>query len=171
MTRWNETNSRAVFSPCRKYRYELWRHLPVPGGMTIAFIGLNPSTADETTDDRTVAKCWRWAEKWGFRHFCMLNIFAFRATDPKVMFAEPSPVADQLHSDANDRAIEDVCMRADVVVAAWGAHGNHHQRDVFVRHLILKPMMHKVHHLGLTKDGLPRHPLYLKNDIELQHWY
>ena len=171
MTRWNETNSRAVFSPCRQYRYELWRHLENGKSGTIAFIGLNPSTADETTDDRTVAKCWRWADKWGYGHFCMLNLFAWRDTDPKGMFLALSPVSQKNFPLLNDLAISQVCEVASAVVACWGVHGAHLGRDAAVLEFVIRPRFsHKLFHLGLTKHGHPRHPLYLKNDTKPQRW-
>ena len=82
------------FSPCRRYRYTLWRDWNplLPDNVYAMFIGLNPSTADETNDDPTIRRCINFAKSWGCDSFCMTNIFAFRATDPKVMIAEPEPV-------------------------------------------------------------------------------
>ena len=71
----------ATFSPCRTWRYSLLRRwAPCDYAM---FIGLNPSTADETQDDPTVRRCIRYAQSWGYGALYMTNIFAFRATDPR----------------------------------------------------------------------------------------
>ena len=55
-------------------------------------IGLNPSTADETTNDPTVRRCIGFSRRWGFAGLEMLNLFAFRATDPRVMLRAFNPV-------------------------------------------------------------------------------
>lgn len=84
----------AKFSPDRKYRYSLWRSWdglwPTDG--YVLFIGLNPSTADETKDDPTIRRCIGYAKAWRFSTFCMGNIFAFRATLPADMKKAQDPV-------------------------------------------------------------------------------
>lgn len=142
----------ATFSPCRRYRYTLWRRWG--DGPYANFVGLNPSTADETQDDPTIRRCIRFAREWGYGALCMTNLFAFRATDPKVMLAEPAPIGPQ-----NDDWLRASGIDAGIVIAAWGAHGGHHNRDEAVL-----GMFANMHHLGLTKDGKPRHPLYLRAD-------
>ena len=83
-----------TWSPDRVHRYFLRR----PAGMldrdkpVIAFVLLNPSTADEVKDDPTVAKCRRYAAGWGYGEVIVLNAFAYRATDPKNMRAHPDPI-------------------------------------------------------------------------------
>lgn len=147
-------NSTAVFSPCRRYRYELWRRWAK--GPAVAFVCLNPSTADETQDDPTVRRCINYAKAWGFGAFCMLNLFAYRATDPAEMKRQADPIG-----PANDRAIFAVCNWVNLVVAAWGVHGTHQDR-----HRWAIKNLANLHHLGLTKDGHPRHPLYLQKDLK-----
>ena len=142
----------AEFSPCRKYRYTLWREW---GGLfvsgTAMFIGLNPSTADETKDDPTVRRCIRYARDWGYAGMCMTNIFAFRATDPNVMKAAVDPVGPE-----NDTALVNTACICDIVVAAWGVHGAHLRRHARVLELI--PGLRC---LTITQGGFPGHPLYL----------
>ncbi len=119
------------------------------------FIGLNPSTADETNDDPTIRRCISFSKAWGCDSFCMTNIFAFRATDPKVMIAEPNPIGDE-----NDDWLVRCARKASIIVAAWGVHGEHMGRGKVVARMIpgLKC-------LGVTKDGYPRHPLYVRGDV------
>lgn len=147
----------ALFSPNRTYRYTLWRHW---GGLWATgyamFIGLNPSTATETEDDPTVRRCIGYARDWGFAGLCMTNIFAFRATDPAVMKAHPEPIGPE-----NDRYLAEMAREADIVVAAWGTEGSHLDRGEAV-----KRMIPDLHYLGLTKDGHPKHPLYLRKDLK-----
>lgn len=142
----------ATFSPCRRYRYTLWRRWG--DGPYAMFVGLNPSTADETTDDPTIRRCIRFARDWGYDALCMTNLFALRATDPKVMLADPEPVGPE-----NDDKLLVFGVNAGIVIAAWGAHGGHLNRDM---ELLRFPF--DMHHLGLTKAGKPRHPLYLPAD-------
>jgi hypothetical protein len=115
------------------------------------FIGLNPSTADEVQDDPTIRRCIGYAKEWGYGAFCMTNIFAFRATDPRVMKTQADPVGPE-----NDKWLTECAKDAGLIVAAWGAHGGHRNRDEEVIKLVDNIMC-----LGTTKDGYPRHPLYL----------
>lgn len=124
------------------------------------FIGLNPSTADETQDDPTVRRCIRYAQDWGFNALYMTNIFAFRATDPLVMKRFDDPVGPQ-----NDTALIRLAADAGIVIAAWGVHGTHMGRGDAVR-----LFLHRMHVLKLTKGGHPCHPLYLKADLKPVLW-
>lgn len=146
----------AVFSPDRVYRYEL-RRTWGEGGV-VAFIGLNPSTADETLDDPTIRRCIGFAKRWGYGHLVMLNLFAFRATDPREMKAAIHPIGPE-----NDKHIVQVARRADLVVCAWGVHGSYQGRDQDVLNIL--PVHPQA--LGVTKDGYPKHPLYLPATAEL----
>lgn len=154
----------ATFSPCRAYRYELHRvwdaHKP-----PAMFIGLNPSTADETVDDPTIRRCIAYAQAWGYGGLIMGNLFAFRATDPKVMKAASFPVGGD-----NDHWLRVNALRAGVVVAAWGTHGAFLDRGLIVKRDLAEVARGGLHHLKLTKDGYPGHPLYLKADLQPQAW-
>lgn len=74
----------ARLSSCRAYRFALWRiwDQSMPYAM---FIGLNPSTADETRDDPTLVRCGNFARQWGYGSVCMANLFALRATGPRAL--------------------------------------------------------------------------------------
>lgn len=158
MTRITEiVDKSARFSPCRRYRYELWRVWD-PEKPYAMFIGLNPSTADETEDDPTIRRCIRFARDWGYGALCMANLFALRATDPKVMLADPEP-----EGPDNDDTLRRLAGHACIVVAAWGAHGGHRKRDQWA--LVEIP---NLYHLGMTQGGQPRHPLYLRADTRPQ---
>jgi hypothetical protein len=144
----------AAFSPCRTYRYALWREWN--DGPTVTFIGLNPSTADETKDDPTIRRCVGFAKSWGFGGLIMANLFALRATDPTEMLRHPEPVGPD-----NDAWLRGLAGRSGKVIAAWGVHGTHRKRDKAV----LQMLGDKLHALALTKAGLPKHPLYLRADL------
>lgn len=152
-----------IFSEDRAYRYALWRlheDLSQEHGL-VAFIGLNPSTADETSDDPTIRRCIGFSRRWGYRGFVMLNLFAVRATSPKVMKHHPQPVG-----PANDDAIREIVSKCETVVCCWGAHGSHLGRDEAVRELLRVPGI-PLWCLGTTKGGQPRHPLYLPGNCEI----
>jgi hypothetical protein len=161
----------ATFDGSHRYRYVLRRAWdPAMGDKGhVCFIGLNPSTADERTDDPTVRRCVRYAHRWGYSSMVMLNIFALRSTDPQLLYAELDPVG-----NGNNGALAAECrahptLGQPLVVACWGTHGAHRLRGREVRQL-LRDYRIPVHHLGLTKEGHPRHPLYLRNDVEPQRW-
>ncbi len=145
--------STAVYSPCERYRYLLTRTW-APGPRAL-FVMLNPSTATEVQNDPTVERCERRARAYGMGAFRVCNIFAFRATDPAVMRAEADPVG-----PGNDAAIAESAPWADLIVCAWGTHGAHLARGGAVGRL-LRATGCPLHHLGLTKDGHPKHPLYI----------
>mgnify|MGYP000913460310 CR=1 FL=1 len=154
------TLSAAEFSPCRTWRYTLTRQWG--DGMTVCFVGLNPSTADETTLDPTCRRCVGFAKAWGFGTYVMTNIFAFRSTDPKGLQAVDDPVGPE-----NDVAIRRVAFDASLVIAAWGVHGALNNRGAQVAKM-LQEMGVTVFCLGVTKAGHPRHPLYLPKSAKPQ---
>lgn len=150
------TGSWAVFSPCRKWRYALGRELNVSGEGDCVFIGLNPSTADETKDDPTVRRCKRIALDWGCRSLVMLNIFAWRSTDPKPLYQLDDP-----YGPENDATLLSWGRKARFVVAAWGTHGALRERGHEVTRNFYEAGI-PLQCLGITKEGFPKHPLYIK---------
>lgn len=157
----------AVYSDCEAYRYLLTRVWDVNAPRAL-FIMLNPSTATEVQNDPTVERCERRARALGFGAFRVTNIFAYRVTDPKVMRAQPDPVGPE-----NDAAIlgslDWVAGPQDRIVCAWGAHGAHLDRGAAVEAL-LRGSRRDLYHLGLTKAGAPKHPLYIGYDRQPELW-
>lgn len=161
----------AVFSPCRTWRYTLTRYvaqqnlavhtsLELPtASRSVAFVCLNPSTADEVANDPTVSKCVRYATRWGFDRFVMLNVFAFRSTDPRGLYETPDPIGPD-----NDDWIRREAEAADLVVAAWGNHGDLLGRGEHV--LAMLRELGPVHALAVNRGGQPQHPLYLRGNLE-----
>lgn len=153
----------ALYSDCEGYRYSLTRVWD-PDGPRALFVMLNPSTATERQNDPTVERCERRARTLGFGAFRVCNIFAWRATDPRDMRAQNDPTG-----PGNDAAIADGCAWADKVVCAWGTHGAHLNRGAQVERLI-RATGAPPHHLGLSKDGHPKHPLYIAYAQPLIAW-
>ena len=147
----------AEFSECRTYRYALWRIWGV--GPCAMFIGLNPSTADENTNDPTIRRCIRFATDWGFGGLYMLNLFAYRSTDPKVLVSMGDPIGPK-----NSEALAYYRTKCELIVAAWGAHKLASRRGRSVCGIICR----RLDCLGTTKDGSPRHPLYVRADVKPQ---
>lgn len=154
----------ALLSPCRRWRYLLWRRWDREKP-PMAFIGLNPSTADETVDDQTIRKCRGYAQRWGYGAFWMLNIFAYRARDPNVMKAQGANAI----GPRNNEYLAAATASAGLTVAAWGAHGTHLNRANDVCELLAKSGV-TVHILGLTQGLQPKHPLYLPGDLKPVPW-
>ena len=143
----------ASFDRSKRYRYTLhrrWRQ----GARQLCFCMLNPSTADATKNDPTVRRCIGYAMDWGFDALEVVNIFAFRSTDPAGLLNVSDPIGVR-----NTRAIVRAASRAEFTVAAWGVHGAIGGRgDAVLRRLCPD---HDVRCLGLTREGHPKHPLYL----------
>jgi hypothetical protein len=153
----------AEFSDDRRFRYVLRRRW-APGPAFVV-IGLNPSTADETNDDPTIRRCIGFARREGCGAYVMLNLFAARSPDPAILRV-PNPW--DVIGPGNDAAIDREARKAGRVVAAWGntdARLHAKRIDRVLALLILADV--RVMCLGVTKDGHPRHPLYLRADAPL----
>lgn len=164
----------AEFSECENYRYRLWRHWAV-GMPVVAFIGLNPSTADDKKLDNTLRRLKTFAQKWGCGGFEMLNLFAYRSTDPKVLYEIDDPIG-----RFNDRAIRLVTKACSYTVVCWGNHGTIASRSAQVLWAISKTIPKKNVYCfrltqprpgGINKEVMypqPEHPLYMPGDIQLR---
>ena len=181
------TSAGATISACGAYRYSLWREWrgtpnarwkmwfhddgsPVLDGAgaqlgepeTATFIMLNPSTADGKSDDPTIRRCVAFARSWGYDRMVAVNLFAFRATSPRDLLRlthHDNPVGIN-----NSHYVTLAAEQDGVVVCAWGAHGSHLGQDETILGW-LQP--HSTFCLGRTKDGHPRHPLYVASNAEL----
>lgn len=158
-----KTVNSAVFSDDRLYRYELWRTWE-DGRPFCMFIGLNPSTADETKDDPTIRKCIGFAKQWGYGALCMTNLFAWRDTDPKKMRRAKNPVGEQNQHHLLKRA-----SQAGIVIAAWGKHGSHRFQDMTTL-AWLAGIGVQLHCLRKNNDGSPQHPLYIPYSEQPKPW-
>jgi hypothetical protein len=155
--------STATYSECERYRYALTREWAPEQGRLLCVM-LNPSTATEAQNDPTVERCERRARALGYGAFRVCNIFAWRSTDPKVLRTLADPIGPE-----NDRAIGEGAAWADRVLCAWGSHGAHLGRGTEVERL-LRASGARLCHLGLTRAGHPRHPLYVAYATEPVDW-
>lgn len=139
------------------YRYTLRRswdtQLPV-----VLFVGLNPSTADETHDDPTIRRCMGFARRWGYGGLIVVNLFAFRATNPRALRGANDPVGPE-----NDAWILRGQAEAERVVTAWGNGGTFRGRAEEVL-----PRLREPYALGINQSGQPVHPLYVRGNVMLR---
>lgn len=155
--------SEVLYSDCEAYRYCLSRRW-ADTGKIVNFVMLNPSVADAIKNDPTVERCERRARQMGYAAFSVTNIFAWRDTDPHAMRRAEHPVG-----PLNDATLVERAKAADAVIVAWGAHGAHRQRGQEVEKLFRQEGI-IMHHLGLSKHGHPRHPLYISYQIQPKLW-
>lgn len=148
---------RAEVSECGRYRYSLDRmwDIQLPG---VAFVMLNPSTADGKIDDHTIRRIVDFAQLWGFGSAYVFNLYAYRATDPKAL----KPLSyEERFGPGNTWALHRALNDFPVTVAAWGC--NRIDPVPFALQSYDRPLKC----LGVTKSGEPKHPLYISKDTPL----
>ncbi len=142
----------AIFSPMRHHRYVLWRiwdeSLP-----KIMFIGLNPSTANETEPDNTIRRVISFAKNWGYGGVYMLNLFSIVSSDPKILLGQDSPIGPDYDMHLNKYA----ALSKDILFA-WGSFKEAKERAAEISARFPAAVC-----LGFTKDGSPKHPLYISS--------
>lgn len=146
--------------PLQRYRYRLWRRWRQ--GPIALFIMLNPSTADAHQDDPTIRRCTGFASLWDMAGFEVVNLFAYRATNPQELLGVDDPVGPE-----NDQTIVDCCAKATKVVVAWGSHPLAEKRGQDIRILTTGIPLYC---LGMTQNHSPRHPLYMAAVTKLVRW-
>ena len=158
--------SSAILSEDGLYRYVLRRELglPVPGLFdgTCVFAMLNPSTADASKNDPTIVRCIRFGTKFGFAELAVVNLFALRATDPVQLREHSTPVGPENGIRVREvlRGAKEANGDRPWLIAAWGVHGGLGDMDRRMMELFEEEGV-VPYALGLTRDGFPRHPLYL----------
>lgn len=151
-------NRAAEISNCGQYRWWLRRSWPGGDGRCICFLMLNPSTADADFDDPTIRRCIRFAAGWGYSILSVRNLFSFRATDPRELKKADDPIGGVRGNAEIERA-----ALAQTVVCAWGADAPP-ARVQEVKALLRNAQLYC---LGTTKNGQPRHPLYVPGKTKL----
>jgi len=149
-----DTIKTATFSDCQRYRYQLERTWGerLSRKSTVVFVGLNPSTADASKDDPTIRKCTDFAQRWQFKKLIMVNLFAWRTTDPNGLLASDDPVG-----ELNDQYLDKAIKQSSMVLACWGEYGTILDRSSQFR----RRYSRRLHCLKKNASGEPTHPLYL----------
>ncbi|MBA4304632.1 MAG: hypothetical protein C0424_10445 [Sphingobacteriaceae bacterium] len=161
--------SSAVISECGKYRFQLTRNWWEEGkGLgTCLFVMLNPSNADADHDDPTIRRCIAFAKSWGYDELKVANLLPYRATDPMDLL-EALLIGVDMQYMENLSHLGKLMYEAEIVICAWG-NGSIVQPkklDAIFFNLFKHPIYKdKLHYLELSKDGVPKHPLYLKGEL------
>ena len=148
----NSMEKNAIISEDNKYRYQLSRCWDETKP-SILFIMLNPSTADASIDDPTIRRVISFAKSWGYGGVYVGNLFAFRSTDPKGLKQTVDPIGEN-----NLHHIQTLVGLVDKVIYAWG---NNKKEPNWLRDLVATPYC-----IDISKKGVPKHPLYLKSDLQ-----
>ncbi|MFF2189274.1 DUF1643 domain-containing protein [Streptomyces sp. NPDC058155] len=158
----------ADLSPDGRYRYRLTRWWDDREPAT--FVMLNPSVADAERDDPTIRKCVRYAQRWGYGSLVVVNLFAWRATQPENLPADEAGIAAVAVGPDNDGWLSQCALDAldsgGPLVGAWGAHATERR----VADVLTLPGMGRLSCLSVTAGGQPGHPLYLRGDAQLVDW-
>lgn len=158
----------AILSDCQRYRYVLWRRWDKEKPRLV-FIMLNPSTADAELDDATIRVCMGRAHRMGYGGIRVINLFGWRATDPKVLMTAADPIGEanrylETHHGAGD----------DLNIAAWGdgglLKGRARERYREALNILCIDYATRLYCLGLTKAGQPKHPLRIAYSVEPTVW-
>ena len=159
------TTKEAVFSPDLVYRYVLYRDLGEGEG-TCLWVMLNSSTASTLINDPTITRVIGFTRAWGYRYVVVVNLFAFKATDPKVMKQAIFPVGEVVNGEElNDKYIMTEAAEADRIMLAYGGGGTYFNRHASVVRM-LRAKGYKLYYLQLTQKGLPMHPLYRNQNLK-----
>jgi hypothetical protein len=107
----------ADFSPCRKYRFRLERNTGLTSQKAILFIMLNPSTSDETKNDRTTVNICKIAKKWNYGKVYVGNLNPFCSPHPSDLKSSPLP---NDIKEINEKHIREMAEKSHIIVYAWG---------------------------------------------------
>lgn len=156
----------AELSDCGRYRFLLWR-VWAPALPPLGVVMLNPSTADASVNDPTITRVIKRAAKAHYGGIIVGNLYAWRATEPRRMFEDAAnPVG-----NGNDAHLAMIGKLCPTVLCAWGTKGERSRATLVMEMLRnMTPPKPTLVHLGLTKDGHPKHPLYIPSDRRMEHW-
>ena len=162
----------ATLSDCGAYRYILGRKWNPKNPRCLLWVMLNPSRADALEDDPTIRRCVGYGKAWGFGSLSVVNLYAFRATNPNELRAldRGRYRANVVGNPRNDAELLTQAATASLIVCAWGAPGvtwAEHRAKIVTTN-ILAPF--NLYVLGITKDGAPVHPLRQRKDLEPYNW-
>ena len=149
----------AVIDPCGRYRYSLSRYWSERCTKVMIICGANPSTADDQVDDPTIRREMGFAKREGCDGLVKVNVSAFRATDPK-----KCPPGEAGFGPDNRHTLARVAANG-AVICAWGSVAD--PVNVKLALDIFRQVGATLWCFGVTKDGHPKHPLYLPLDTTI----
>ena len=165
-----------MFSQCGSYRWILKREL-LSGKKTVVFVGLNPSKANASNNDRTLIRIINFCSRWNYKNIYIINLFSLISKSPFKLLKSNDPIGEN-----NDlitlKSLEFWRENRNCDLwLGWGDKGQINGRDRKVLKLIKnfsnwksKENNHskRVLCLGLSKKGNPLHPLYMPNQSFLR---
>jgi hypothetical protein len=151
----NQDFDGAILSNDRKYRYKLWRTWDEKK-LKVLFIMLNPSIANESENDPTIRRCITFAKDWGYGGIMVGNLYAFITSDPKILYKQENKEGSE-----NKLFLEKMYLESDITICAWG---NNEQLPEYIKN------MGTLYYLELSKNEIPKHPLYLKKSLTPKRW-
>ena len=155
----------ARFSRGRNYRYQLWRTWNTQIRQRAVFVGLNPSAADERSNDPTIRRCVGFGQSWKGRWRCgglsVVNLFGYCTHDPALLKQQNDP-----YGPSNTRWLHKTCADANaLVICIWGNHGEfENASERFLSWCKRKQI--PVYALRTNTSGQPAHPLYLPASLK-----
>ena len=158
-----------MFSQCGSYRWILKREL-LSGKKTVVFVGLNPSKANASNNDRTLIRIINFCSRWNYKNIYIINLFSLISKSPIHLSKSNDPIGGN-----NDlitlKALEFWWKNINCDLwLGWGDKGKLYRRDSFVLGLIKNlsnlelnenNYSRRILTLGISKKGNPRHPLYM----------
>ena len=159
-----QTETSVIYSNCKTFRYSLTKNWN-KNSKRLLLILLNPSTATEKQNDATIHRCERRSRLMNYGSFRVCNLFAFRTRNPKNIKNQKDPIGPH-----NDQIINQSTSWADDILCGWGNHGNYLDRS-FELESLLRSQNCRLFHLGLTKERLPKHPLYIAYKKNFEPWH
>lgn len=159
-TKINYIESYARISDCKQYRYQLFRLWDTLKPL-LGIVMHNSSTADGENDDPTIIRCVNRAYWAGYGGILVGNVFALRATNPQEVYEHPSPIGPD-----NPEYLLDLVIWCQHILCGWGDL----PPEEYVNKILDKIGPAKLFHLGLTKKGQPRHPLYVSYNQKMIYW-
>jgi hypothetical protein len=158
----SQINRGAKFSPCKKYRLQLWRlwddQLPI-----IMFLMLNPSSADAHNDDPTIRRCVNFTKNWGYGGFYIGNLYPLISSKPKLLLESLSVS----HSE-NKLNLDEMAEKCDKIICAWGNFEI--VKKLGIPNDFLIDYKNKLYYISKSKNETPKHPLYLKSSLKLKKY-
>lgn len=147
-----------------EYRYSLVREWNVDNPKSVVFIMLNPSTADDEKEDQTTKVCIEFAKRWGFGSMQIVNLFAYRATEPNIL--KELNNYNKMVGERNNEFIQSALEEADKIVVAWGEHGiiKNRYRDTELKDILAK---YPLYCFRVIANNQPKHPLGVSYDTQL----
>lgn len=153
-TLFNDINNGAKFSECGTHRYSIWR-IWDKSKQIVMFIGLNPSTANQDSDDPTIRRVIKFASNWGYGGVYMMNLFT-----------QVTPYPHELKLNDDEQIIENrdrifpMAEWCKLIIFAWGNFKEAEQEGQHYSDIL------NGYCLGKNQNGSPKHPLYIHSKTQ-----